>query len=117
MEKVLGITKPPGMASHHIVEKAANPEARAIIERAGLHIDEASNGVWMPTDLIIDEYNAAGRADWLQGVGPRHQGSHTGAYHQAVTARLTPLDGQPAAVIRDELQKIANELVEGSFPW
>ncbi len=117
MSKILGIDKPPGMASHHIVEKADNPVARAIIERAGLHIDEAANGVWLPGDNIINEYAAAGRSEWLDGLGPRHAGSHTGAYSLAVEQRLTPLDGQGGDVIRDALQKIAKELAEGTFPW
>ena len=57
------------------------------------------------------------RGDWLEGLGPLHSGFHSKAYSEAVANRILPLDGRPADVIRDELQLIANELIEGTFPW
>lgn len=117
MEKVLGIKKPKGMASHHIVEKADNPLVRDVLERAGIHIDEAANGVWLPRQKMLDEYAARGQSNWLDGVGPRHEGSHTQRYSDAVAKRIIRLDGLGADVIRNELQSIAKELIEGTFPW
>ncbi len=66
---------------------------------------------------MLDEYAARGQANWLDGLGPRHDGSHSNAYTRAVRDRIVPLDGLGADVIRNELQKIAKELIEGTFPW
>lgn len=103
--------------SHHIVEKLDNSEARAILEEAGIHIDEAANGVWLPRQKMIDEYAARGQANWLDGLGPLHEGRHSEAYSNAVLARLNVVRGQPADVIRNELQQIAQELIDGTFHW
>lgn len=105
------------MASHHIVEKLDNPAAREILEEAGIHIDEAANGVWLPRQKMIDEYAARGQSKWLDGLGPRHEGSHRASYSDEVFERLRPLRGQPPDVIRNTLQQIAKELIEGTFPW
>ena len=117
MEKTMLVKKPPYMASHHIVEKLDNPAVRDVIERAGIHIDEAANGVWLKRDMMTRLYQNQMREGWLDGLGPRHEGSHSQSYSDAVADRILPLDGQPADVIRNELQLIGKELVEGSFPW
>jgi hypothetical protein len=66
---------------------------------------------------MMDEYAARGQSNWLDGLGPRHEGSHSTAYSEEVRKRIVPLDGLGADVIRNELQMIAKELIEGSFPW
>jgi hypothetical protein len=101
-----------------IVEKGEQAiETQLVLERAGIHIDEAANGVRLSGDAVIYAYTKDGRLDWLEGLGPRHQGSHSPAYRIAVRDRILPLDGQPPDIIRNELQKIAHELIEGTFPW
>jgi hypothetical protein len=117
IRKVLGFTAPKQMAAHHIVEKLDNPLALEILEEAGIHADEAANGVLLKRQAIVNEYAAKGQADWLDGLGPLHEGRHSEAYSQAVLERLTLVRGQPADVIRNELQKIAQELIDGTFPW
>jgi hypothetical protein len=118
MEAAFGFKKPSWFSSHHIVEKAANPEAREIIERAGLNIDEAANGMWLPRGPAIKRLGLKIDEDgFFESVGPPHDGAHTNKYHEAVLDRLRPLDGKGASVIREELQLIAKELAEGKFPW
>lgn len=121
MEKTYGTSKPKNMVSHHICEKG-DPDLNAVVtrdilNRTGIDIDETANGVWLKRDAMTREYTAQGREEWLEGIGPRHEGPHSPAYSRAVRNRIEPLDGQPADVIRDELQKIAKELIEGTFPW
>lgn len=92
-------------------------EARQILANAGIKVDEAANGVWLPMQKMINDYQAAGKANWLDGVGIPHENIHTPVYKNAVLQRLRAVQGQSANVIRDELQSIAKELVEGTFPW
>lgn len=76
-----------------------------------------SHWTWIPGDIIINDYAAAGRSNWLEGLWLRHAGPHSEAYSLAARQRLFPLDGQGGDVILDACQKIAKELVEGTFPW
>ena len=109
------------MASHHVVPKddsyAAAVQARQILSQANIHLDEAANGVWLPRQKMINDYTSAGKGNWLEGLGPVHEGNNTYAYMDAIRDRLLPVQGQPADVIRDELQRIAKEIVEGTFTW
>ncbi len=124
LERVFGFPKPKQMGSHHIVEKAANSEGRLILEAAEMHLDEAANGVWLKTSAMEQRFAAQGRSNWLDGLGVRHNGSHTAGYREAVNARLRVFETLPvhpvnerALALRNELQVIAKELTEGTFTW
>jgi hypothetical protein len=62
---------------------------------------------------MVDNYQAVGKNNWLDGIGPTHEGNASTEYLQAVLERLEAVDGQPANVIRDELQRIGKELSKG----
>lgn len=66
---------------------------------------------------MIRGYETDGNGDWLDGTGVVHEGPHTKVYRNEVNRRLLLADPLGADAVRDALQKIANELVEGTFPW
>ena len=75
-----GHIRPPSSAAHHIVAggaEAAAP-ARAVLERFGIGINDAANGVFLPATRAAP--NAAGAAV--------HSTLHTRAYYQAVNESL-----------------------------
>ncbi len=72
--------RPAGAATHHIVAggaEAAAP-ARAVLQRFGIGINDAVNGVFLPASRAAP--NAAGAAV--------HSTVHTRAYYQAVNEAL-----------------------------
>ncbi|CAN5539928.1 hypothetical protein BH09VER1_BH09VER1_23980 [soil metagenome] len=95
-------------AAHHLVAKGDEraTAVRAILQREGIDIDEAANGVFLPRDAEYEKQ--------LPGFGPPHSKIHTDAYYIALSDRLSSV---PSGQVRDELQKIASELIEGTFPW
>jgi hypothetical protein len=68
-------------------------------------------------EKMVNDYATAGRSNWLDGLGPVHEGPGTQAYMTALRDRLRLVQVQPPDVIRDELQKIGKEIVEGTFTW
>ncbi|HWK05711.1 MAG TPA: AHH domain-containing protein [Puia sp.] len=81
-------------AAHHIVEgtdrRAAN--ARQILQREGIDINDAANGVFLDASY--------------------HQSLHTDAYRDKVFERI---NGAAPGKVKDELRKIATELQNGKF--
>jgi hypothetical protein len=75
------MARPAGSAAHHIVAggaEAAAP-ARAVLERFGIGINDAANGVFLPASRAAP--NAAGAAV--------HSTVHTRGYYQAVNEALS----------------------------
>jgi hypothetical protein len=105
--EAVGKVRPDNAAAHHIVAGGSNnqfaKETRDILQKEGIDINEASNGVFLPKNAkyIIDESSS-------------HANIHTDVYYQTVYARLR--DAQPGAR-RNVLQEIANELSNGIFPY
>jgi hypothetical protein len=62
-----------------------------------------------------DEWTPDGKM--LDGVGSAHTGSHSQKYRDAVNARILRLANEDFHIIRNELQKIAQELTDGTCPW
>jgi hypothetical protein len=96
IERELGTPRPTGFPAHHIVAKdaeAAKP-AQAILERFGIDIDDAVNGVFLPK--------------------AQHQPLHENAYYDAVNKALATARTRSEAeqILRD----IARKLQEGTFP-
>lgn len=91
--------RPAGSAAHHIVAggaKAAVP-ARAALQRFGIGVNDAANGVFLPASRAAP--NAAGAAV--------HSTVHTRAYYQAVNNAL----GQ--ATTRAEALEVLGALRQG----
>jgi hypothetical protein len=91
-----GHVRPPGSAAHHIVSGSA-PEAaqaRAVLQKFGIGIDEAVNGVFLPANRAAS--NPAGAAV--------HSTLHTNEYYQKMTRMLS------AATTRAEAEAALNAI-------
>ena len=102
-----GQPRPPGHAAHHIVstDDGRFPEAieaRKIIGKFNIDIDDAVNGVWLPYKRGIDG-------------GVYHPGLHSREYYQAVVDSLRRAKNRKDAV--QQLQRIGGLLSQGKFPW
>lgn len=95
-----------GDAAHHIVAGRARAAAlaRAILARFQVNINDAGNGVFLPTRRVGAA--ASGRA--------YHPGLHTNRYYRAVNEALSEATSkeQVIAILRD----IAAKLQTNSFP-
>lgn len=101
-----GRARKAGEAAHHIVAggaEAAAP-ARAVLERFGVGINDAANGVFLPAD-----YAAAEGAD-----AAAHAGVHTRAYYAAVNEMLAQATSRPEVV--ETLAMIRVALPTSRFP-
>jgi hypothetical protein len=98
-----GITRPLNSAAHHIVAGGDNRAkvARAILKRAGIDINDASNGVFLPKN-----------SKFVNGTAPAHSKIHTDKYYSELTKRL-----QSATDVLSELQNIGDEILKGIFPY
>jgi hypothetical protein len=100
-----GIIRPANAAAHHIV--AANDPraaaARGILAGAGIGIDDAVNGVYLPAKQNVPNPTGA----------DVHSTLHTDAYYNEVQLRLTRRGNQSVQGI---LQQIRQELQAGTFP-
>jgi len=91
-----GWARPAGSAAHHLVagSAAGAAPARAALQRFGIGINEATNGVFLP-------------------VGT-HARIHTNAYYNAVNSALGQAATHGEAV--QALQLIRQSVAAGSFP-
>jgi RHS repeat-associated protein len=104
LEDAAGTTRPADSAAHHIVA-GADPraaEARAILQREGIGINDSDNGVFLPKNTSVPNPTGA----------LVHSTLHTGIYYDAVNAALR--NAQPGT-IGDTLQDIAGQLLNGTF--
>jgi RHS repeat-associated protein len=99
-----GINRPSQTAAHHIVAgndpRAA--EARSILKREGIDINEAVNGVFLPKNSKYEDPPAA-----------THSTLHTNLYYETINSRLR--EAQPGKVT-ETLNVIGKELLNGTFP-
>ena len=102
-----GKARPANSHAHHITAGGASnldaQRARQILQNEGIDINEAANGVFLPSSSKYAIDNAV-----------PHANVHTNVYYREVYDRLKV--AQPGKV-RDELQKIADELLNGTFPY
>lgn len=89
-------------AAHHIVAGSSRKavEARSILYRFGIDINDAVNGVFLPTVKNIP--NSA-----------YHRSLHTDSYYRKVTELLTPATSKEDVI--DILEDIAEQLQKGTF--
>lgn len=100
-----------GYEAHHIVAwnaRGAAP-ARAILEKAGIGIDSADNGVWLPratstseSGSIIDAYTD-------------HGGVHTENYYEFVNEELAKVDPENKVAVRGVLNDLRAKLIADSW--
>ncbi|MGD9722012.1 MAG: AHH domain-containing protein [Pirellulales bacterium] len=106
MEKA-GIKRPPNTAAHHIVPAALDKfpsagKARAILAKFGIDLQNAANGVYLPS-----KFDNAVKAAY-------HGTLHTKEYFDEVYARLRVAKSAEEAL--DILNEIRRDLLSGKFP-
>lgn len=105
--EAVGKVRPSNSAAHHMVPSGHSndfaDQARNILKREGIDINEASNGVFLPksSKYVIDDAIA-------------HTKVHTKVYFEEIFNRL---NNAPVGKVRSELDKIAQELLNGTFPY
>jgi hypothetical protein len=93
LKRELG-SRPPGHHAHHVVPKGMKnaEEAREILERAGIGINDGANGMWLPRDFtVVNEL-----------TGDVHSKIHSPEYVKWLTRLLREAEetGGPAGVRR-----------------
>ena len=105
--KAVGKERPSNSAAHHIVaggEKYTNARlSRKILDDAEIDINEAANGVFLPKE-----------SKYVIGDAVAHTKVHTNRYYDALYGRLKDIQKDK---IRNELKKISDELLNGTFPY
>ncbi|MBE5951419.1 MAG: hypothetical protein E7260_07455 [Lachnospiraceae bacterium] len=91
-------------AAHHIVAGASAKaaEARAILQKFGIGINDAVNGVFLPTEKGVSE-------------AMYHPSLHTDQYYRIVTELLSQANSREE--VMDILVDIAEQLLNGTFPY
>jgi A nuclease family of the HNH/ENDO VII superfamily with conserved AHH len=101
-----GQARPKGHAAHHIVAKKAGDadQARAVLQKFGIWLDDAANGVFLPS--------SSGRAS-ATGTA-NHATLHTAEYYHAVNQALSAATTRAEAI--EILSSIRDGLLSGGFP-
>ncbi len=100
-----GHARPVESAAHHIVSRYSKgaAEARQVLTKFGIGLDEAANGVFLPaTKASVNPLNAA-----------VHSTVHTKAYYQTVNKILTSTTSRQEAL--DALAYIQQKLLQGGL--
>ncbi|HXH80276.1 AHH domain-containing protein [Nocardioides sp.] len=101
-----GVPRPSGSAAHHIVagSSAKASEARSVLQRFGIDINDANNGVFLPGSSASP--NPTGAAV--------HSKTHTNAYYSGVNSLLSQATTRTDAL--DALGYVSSKLSSGGFP-
>jgi hypothetical protein len=104
--QAVGTLRPTGSAAHHIVAGRSlyAVSARRMLRRAGVDINEAANGVFLPRL----------RATRTLSPSAYHPSLHTRRYYTEVTRRLRGVRGRDEAL--EVLEQIRTDLLGGRFP-
>ncbi len=107
-----GIPVPAGHAAHHMVLKRGGGHwgevAREELERLGIGINDADNGVPLP-----GTNRPRGTVDEPTG-GPYHGTIHTQAYYREIAERLGRAQTEEEG--REALRQIRQDIIDGTFP-
>jgi hypothetical protein len=98
----------PNSAHHIVMSNSTHPDMKATrkhLKRLGIDIDDASNGVFLPTNT---------KAKTAAGTKAHpHSKCHTNRYKAEVRRRVT--SKKTAAAAKRELRAIGDELRNGTF--
>jgi RHS repeat-associated protein len=108
-----GMPRPVGHEPHHIVAASDPRAARAveILEEAGIGVNDAANGVWLPRTSAASRTGSVIQAE----AATSHDAVHTARYFSELTQRLER--AREAGRVWEELEFIRVELQLGVFPW
>ncbi|WP_431261463.1 AHH domain-containing protein [Roseateles chitinivorans] len=107
LEKTLG-PRPPGHEAHHMIPKGMKEaeEAREILARAEVGINDAENGIWLPKDSSIANVSTT----------EIHSKVHTSRAMRLITAELREAEqAGGASGVRRALEAIRTRLGEGVY--
>lgn len=101
-----GFARPADSAAHHIVAGTARQaaEARGVLQRFGIGINEAENGVWLPKNLSVANSTGA----YVHSI------LHTNEYYSSVNELLAQADTRQEAI--ESLSYIRQQLLGGALP-
>lgn len=114
MRTVFNVDRVDGCDAHHIVPHSGDTpdgaltQVRQLLSQHNVHLNEAANGAYIPSNLPTSRD--------FPSLGPSHPTVNTNAYKSALRDRLLALPSPNGDKIRDELQRIASELIDGTFP-
>lgn len=102
--------QPINTSPHHIVDvgKRGGTRAKMILKGVGIDIDDAINGVFLPTYVKRTPH-----PDMPYAYA--HSKVHTDVYYFNITERLAESEGDRYEV-EEALKDIADDLVNGNFP-
>lgn len=108
--KDAGVTTPPNAnQAHHIIPEGMDipelNEARAIMNRYGVDLNSASNGVFLPNAKDLPH----------AGSATVHSGSHTAEYARYVANAIKRANPTSAADITEVLNRLRKELLNGTL--
>jgi RHS repeat-associated protein len=108
-----GMPRPPGHEPHHIAAASDPRAARAveILEEAGVGVNDAPNGVWLPRTSQASRTGQVIQAE----AATSHDTIHTARYYEALTERLER--AREADRVVEELEFIRVELELGVQFW
>ena len=108
-----GMPRPAGHEPHHIAAASDPRAARAveILEEAGIGVNDAPNGVWLPRTSAASRTGSVIQAE----AATSHDAVHTARYFSELTERLER--AREAGRVLEELEFIRLELQLGMFPW
>ena len=120
VKAALGVERPDFPADlHHLIPHSANSingsgtNLRALLKSAGIHPNEAVNGLYLPRSEAVADLNPL--------YGPRHHSLHTHAFLDKMWLRLqghakpTPLSSAECDALREALAQMAADIVDGTF--
>jgi hypothetical protein len=99
--------RPVGHEAHHIIMKKAEgaEEAREILDKAGIGINDAENGIWLPKDSSV--------ANPL--TTDIHSKMHTDIAIEEITSRLREGAKDGPEGVRRALQEIRKSIAEDRY--
>ena len=111
VKNATGVSRPVGTAAHHIVSSGHRDAevSRTLLFGWGIGINDADNGVYLPTKSAPCPAGMAGATI--------HDFIHTYRYHLAVTARLLDVDEADTPGARTQLRAMRREILADQFPY
>lgn len=103
-----GFSRPPQHAAHHMVAKkapAANA-ARRVLAEFGIRIDDAANGVFLPSSTRVARAQGS--------LAAPHSTIHTNEYHRAVLQTLRGANTREEAL--EALEQLQQWMLRGAPP-
>jgi hypothetical protein len=107
-----GMPRPSSIHEPHHIVPSGSPgaeRARTILEEAGIHVDDAANGVWLPRTSRVAREGAV-----VNEAISSHDTIHTARYMAEITSRLEA--AAEVDMVYEEMEAIRMLIELGRFP-